>query len=118
MSLLPISPKRASLSLRCIHRVESTFPGWLDELYKTIDPLTPAIDSLGQLSLSDVPPARIQLDKVTDNKQQVNPIPPPWASDVRWAKLRDIERTTAPGWYQDVRAVELEIEGFAEEQVL
>lgn len=44
--------------------------------------------------------------------------PPPWASDVRWAKIREIERTTAPGWYQDVRGVELEVEGFEEELVL
>lgn len=90
----------------------------MDEFYKAIDPLTPAIDGLGQLSISDVPPARIQLDKVTGNTLEVNPTPPPWAFDVRWAKIRDIERTTAPGWYQDVREVELEIEGFAEEQVL
>jgi hypothetical protein len=116
--LLPDSHKRPSLTLEELYSVESTFPGWLDEFYTAIDPLAPTIAGLGQLSISGVPPARIQLEKVSGDTLKVDPAPPPWASDVRWAKLRDIERTTAPGWYQDVRAVELEIEGFAEEQVL
>lgn len=102
------------------HSIESTFPGWLDNFFKTIDTLAPAAPAelLSRLSLSSVPPARIQLEKVTEDSIKMDPVPPPWSSDVRWAKVKENERTTAPGWYQDVRSVELEVEGLDEEQVL
>jgi hypothetical protein len=34
-----------------------------------------------------------------------------WTDDARWARLVKNDRVTAPEWYQDVREIELEIEG-------
>lgn len=105
------------------HRVESTFPGWLDELMQAIDPLFPPSADFVPLAATARPPARVRLEKVASTSQQrdgsVNgtsaPLPKNgallWTDDARWARLVQNDRVTAPEWYQDVREIELEIEG-------
>lgn len=39
-----------------------------------------------------------------------------WTEDARWARLVKNERVTAEDWYQDVREIELEIEGVEEDE--
>ncbi|KWU44309.1 riboflavin synthase domain-like protein [Rhodotorula sp. JG-1b] len=105
--------------------VESTFPGWLDELMSAIDPLFPPSADFVPLAATARPPARVRLEKVASTSQQrdsssaVNgastPLPTNgallWTDDARWARLVKNDRVTAPEWYQDVREIELEIEG-------
>lgn len=105
--------------------MESTFPGWLDELMSAIDPLFPPSADFVPLAATARPPARVRLEKVASTSQQrdcsssVNgasaPLPTNgallWTDDARWARLVKNERVTAPEWYQDVREIELEIEG-------
>jgi hypothetical protein len=91
--------------------IESTFPQWLESLYEAIDHLFPAPDAFMKLSLEDVPPARIRLENVEAKPEAPSRDSSLWAPDVRWAKIREMERVTKEGWYQDVRSVELEVEG-------
>lgn len=104
-----VDSDRSTLLTHSSNSVESTFPGWLDTFYSAIDPLFPAEESLANLSLSDVPPPRIRLAPV-DGSTAYDHEPPKWAKDVRWAKLKEMERVTKEGWYQDVRGIELEVE--------
>ena len=92
----------------------------MDSFFTVVEKLAPPLPAelVSRLSLSPLPPPRIQLDRVADETVRMDPTPPPWASDVRSAKVKRIERTTARDWYQDVRSVELEIEGSEDEQVL
>ncbi|BGP19975.1 hypothetical protein JCM10213_006752 [Rhodosporidiobolus nylandii] len=101
--------------------VESTFPQWLDSFMAAIDPLLPPPPSFTKLPLTSVPPARIRLEKVASSSAASAPAgageaPVPWAEDCRWAKLVENRRVTAEDWYQDVRAVELEVEGVEENE--
>ncbi|GAA5989837.1 hypothetical protein JCM10908_002340 [Rhodotorula pacifica] len=106
--------------------VESTFPGWLDDLVACIDPLYPAAPGFAPLPATARPPARVRLEKVASTSQQNDAAGVPatnghqqttpngallWTDDARWARLVKNERVTASDWYQDVREIELEIEG-------
>ncbi|GAA5862718.1 hypothetical protein JCM3774_001895 [Rhodotorula dairenensis] len=107
--------------------VESTFPGWLDELMSTIDPLYPRAPGFVPLAATARPPARVRLEKVASTSQQQQQQQQQqganngtdaaanaallWTDDARWARLIKNERVTAPDWYQDVREIELEVEG-------
>lgn len=95
--------------------MESTFPGWLDELMSAIDPLFPPSADFVPLAATARPPARVRLEKVASTSQQRDSSDVNggllWTDDARWARLVKNVRVTAPEWYQDVREIELEIEG-------
>lgn len=94
--------------------VESTFPGWLDQLMASIDPLFPPEAGFTSHALDTVPPPRIRLEKVGSTSAangHTEQAPLLWTEDASWAKLVRNERVTAEDWYQDVREVELELEG-------
>ncbi|KAI5477463.1 NADPH-dependent diflavin oxidoreductase 1 [Pseudohyphozyma bogoriensis] len=94
--------------------IESTFPKWLDGFYQAIDPLFPVAEGFVVRSATDVPPPRIKLEKVGGvGPGGVKPEPEKllWSEDVRYAKLRRLERVTPVEWFQDVREVELEFDG-------
>lgn len=102
-----------------VRSVESTFSTWLDSLMAAIDPLFPAPPTFAKLPPTAVPPARINLEKVassssTNGRPSADTQPVPWAGDCRWAKLVETKRATAEDWYQDVRAIELEVEDVEE----
>lgn len=94
-------------------RIESTFPRWLEQFYEAIDPLFPSPKGFSKLSLEDVPPPRIRMEEfvpeASSNGLAVKTVD--WANDVRWAMITKIERATQKGWFQDVRSLELKIEG-------
>ncbi|GAA5853371.1 hypothetical protein JCM9279_005769 [Rhodotorula babjevae] len=95
--------------------VESTFPDWLDRFFTAIDPLFAPRPGFTKLPLTATPPARARLDKVGSPFSSAPPTadsaPLLWSDDARWARLVRNERVTSEGWYQDVREVELEVEG-------
>lgn len=95
--------------------VESTFPDWLDRFFAAIDPLFAPPPGFTKLPLTATPPARVRLDKVGSLSSLTPPTagstPPLWSDDARWARLVRNERVTGEGWYQDVREIELEVEG-------
>lgn len=80
----------------------------------SIDPLFPPEPGFTSHPLDTVPPARIRLEKVASTSAangQTEQAPLLWTEDASWAKLVKNERVTAEDWYQDVREVELELEG-------
>ncbi|KAL8291429.1 hypothetical protein RQP46_002407 [Phenoliferia psychrophenolica] len=87
--------------------IESTFPKWLEQLVDCIDPLYPLEEGAERRGIEDVPPPRIEMVEVKDGagmeKEGL------WAEDVRWAKVRKLDKVTPEGWFQDVRSVELEL---------
>jgi hypothetical protein len=102
-----------------LNSVESTFPAWLDSYMTAIDPLFPPPADFTKLPLTAVPPARVKLEKVSSfsSPNDIAPFetqPIPWDDDCRWAKLVETTRATAEDWYQDVRAIELEVEDVEE----
>ncbi|GAA5973540.1 hypothetical protein JCM11641_007108 [Rhodosporidiobolus odoratus] len=101
--------------------IESTLPKWLDSLLAAIDPLYPPPSGFAKLPQNAVSPARVRLEKVAastaaNGSATVDKNPVPWAEDCRWSRLVENRRVTADDWYQDVRAVELEIEGIDESE--
>lgn len=105
-----------------LRSVESTFPGWLDQFFAAVDPLYPPPAGFVKQPPTATPPARIRLEKAASastsapNNGSAASAPVLWTEDARWARLVKNERVTAPGWYQDVREVELEIEGVEENE--
>ncbi|GAA5923352.1 hypothetical protein JCM3775_007512 [Rhodotorula graminis] len=97
--------------------VESTFPDWLDRFFTAIDPLFAPPPGFTKLPLTATPPPRARLDKVaspsssTATPPTADSAPLLWTDDARWARLVRNDRVTREDWYQDVREVELEVEG-------
>ncbi|GAA6017924.1 hypothetical protein JCM8202_006200 [Rhodotorula sphaerocarpa] len=107
--------------------VESTFPGWLDELMRAIDPLFAPAPGFAPLPATARPPARVRLEKIASTSQNklggwangLDNSPNAallWSDDARWARLVKNERVTREDWYQDVREIELELEGVTPEE--
>lgn len=104
-----------------LNRIESTFPNWLTSLFTAIDPLFPAPNGFTPISPDDLPPPRIRLTPISDknggasglklsNGKQTSPFPG-WSDDNGFARVTKLERLTEESWFQDVRNLELEIEG-------
>lgn len=101
--------------MRCLCRIESTFPTWLATFLLSIDSLSPRVDSpLPSTSTSSLPSARIKLSPVPTSTPSISaPISNEeagWAEDVQWATVQSIERSTGEDWFQDVRSVVLELD--------
>lgn len=85
----------------------------------TIDPLYPPAAGFTPLAATARPPARVRLEKVASTSQRPGADQSTaadnaallWTDDARWARMVKNERVTAPDWYQDVREIELEVEG-------
>lgn len=93
--------------------VESTFPTWLEKLYQSIDHLFPAAPGFTVLSPDTLPPPRIRLTP-SNSIASGSKDPPalyPWTEDGGWATVKRLERFTGEDWFQDVRNLQLEIEG-------
>ncbi|GAA5858680.1 hypothetical protein JCM8547_001418 [Rhodosporidiobolus lusitaniae] len=101
--------------------IESTFPEWLNSLMTAIDPLFPAPANFTKVPPIAMLPARIRLAKVASSTSNgTSPTADaqavPWSDDCRWARLVETKRVTAEDWYQDVRAIELEVEDAEENE--
>ena len=96
-----------TLAHRCARRIESTFPKWLEEFIAVIDSLFPLEQGVPRSAIDDVPPSRIEMAQVESGSVSVKE--GRWAKDIRWAKVRKLDRVTPSGWFQDVRSVELEL---------
>lgn len=80
----------------------------------SIDPLFPPAPNFRALPTEAVPPPRIRLEKAMSSsaaKGHIDQSPLLWTEDASWARLVKNERVTTEDWYQDVREVELELEG-------
>jgi hypothetical protein len=70
------------------------------------------------MSINGAPPARIRLRRierasgsdVSSREQPTLQSLPLWEDDVRCATVKENQRVTAEGWWQDVRNFELEID--------
>lgn len=94
-------------------RIESTFPEWLDKFFETIEKIAPSPPPETMPRLENaIPPPRIRLQPVSPasigSGSTIDPIA--WAPDVRWAKIKKIERVTGEEWFQDVRSIDLSFE--------
>ena len=96
------------------NRIESTFPTWLEKLFESIDPLFPTAPGFTVLSPDTLSPPRIRLTPSNSPIASGSKDPPPlypWTKDGGWATVKRLERFTGEEWFQDVRNLELEIEG-------
>lgn len=92
---------------------------------QSIDPLFAAPSGFAPLPAAARPPPRVRLEKIASTSETSPPSGSIangchtassngallWSDDARWARLVKNERVTSDGWYQDVREIEIEIEG-------
>lgn len=94
---------------------------------RAIDPLFAPAPGFAPLPATARPPARVRLEKIASTSQNklggwangLDNSPNAallWSDDARWARLVKNERVTREDWYQDVREIELELEGVTPEE--
>ncbi|KAK4052863.1 NAPDH-dependent diflavin reductase [Microbotryomycetes sp. JL221] len=97
--------------------VESTFPQWVDRLFESIEPLHPLPPHAQRLSADEIPPARVVMNKLlpsdASSRRSIK-----WSTDTQWATILENQRVTAPDWFQDVRHIEMRIDGVTQQTPL
>lgn len=88
-----------------LQRIDGTLTPWIASLTAALDVLHPLPAGLLVIPMTSLLPPKAVVERVEDIH------PPPASSPSQTARLKSINRITRSDWFQDVRHIELEIDG-------